>query len=490
MVMRCIKMNASNQSADSSYSLVGEPPNHFFFLFPFIFYLYPMRIHLIAIGGAVMHNLAMALHNKGFRITGSDDEIFEPSKSRLESYGLLPATWGWDPGRITGDLDGIILGMHARKDNPELVRAQELGLRIWSFPEYIYEQSSGKKRVVVGGSHGKTTVTSMIMHVLWYNHYPFDYMVGSQLEGFQTMVKLTDEAPVIILEGDEYLSSAIDPRPKFHLYKPHIAVLTGIAWDHMNVFPTFETYLEQFRVFISGLEKNDLLFWFGEDKFLEEITVGAECRNQPYAEHRYRVSEDSYSLLHGDSETPVPVFGRHNMQNIAAALHVCRELGVPDDSFYEAISSFRGAAKRQQLLAGSDRFRVFLDFAHAPSKVQATLQGFREAFPGKKIVTCLELHTFSSLNIAFLPQYRGTMEEADKAIVFFDPGVVAHKKLPPLSVEDVKKAFGKTNLEVIDNRKTLEELLLAMEKDGILLIMTSGNFSGIDLRMLAEKIAG
>ncbi len=419
-----------------------------------------------------MHNMAMALHNKGFNITGSDDEIFEPSKSRLEAYGMLPVKQGWDPDRISSELDGVILGMHARVDNPELLRAQEIGLKIWSFPEYIYEQSRDKKRVVIGGSHGKTTVTSMIMHALWFNHYSFDYMVGSQLEGFETMVKLTDDAPIIILEGDEYLSSPIDPRPKFHLYKPHIAVLTGIAWDHMNVFPTFENYLDQFRIFSSEIEAQGRLFWYEEDANLKEITSSCACKNSAYSAHEYKIENGKYRLLTDQGEVGVPVVGNHNMQNIAAALLVCEELGMPAEYFYEAISSFKGAARRQQRLAKSDTKEVFIDFAHAPSKVKATLASFRETYPDKKIFAFLELHTFSSLNKDFMPQYAGSLDPADKAIVFYNPKVVQHKGLAPIDPEFVKECFSNDAMIVINSKDELKQILSSMKEDGVYLFMS------------------
>lgn len=435
-----------------------------------------------------MHNMAMALHNKGYRITGSDDEVFEPSRSRLENYGLLPEKMGWDADRITADLDGIILGMHAREDNPELIRARELGLKIWSFPEYIYEQCRDKKRVVIGGSHGKTTVTSMIMHVLWYNHFPFDYMVGSQLEGFETMVKLTEDAPVVILEGDEYLSSPLDPRPKFHWYKPHIAVLTGIAWDHMNVFPTYENYLEQFRIFVEDIQEDGVLFWYDKDQELKKIVQVASCNHSSYDAHDYSSRDGKTFLVHRQGKTAIPVFGNHNMQNIAAALMVCRELGISDEMFYDAIESFRGAARRQELLAENEEVKVFLDFAHAPSKVKATVDSFKETYPEKKLTAILEIHTFSSLNREFLPQYQGSLDKADEAIVFFNPEVVTHKKLPALDADFVKQCFGKEGLKVIDSREELEETFSALQSEGIILFMSSGNFSGFDLKEVARQL--
>jgi UDP-N-acetylmuramate: L-alanyl-gamma-D-glutamyl-meso-diaminopimelate ligase len=448
-----------------------------------------MKIHFIAVGGAVMHNMAIALHQKGNEITGSDDEIFEPSRSRLRRYGILPDKRGWNPEKITADLDGVILGMHARKDNPELLKAQGLGIKIWSFPEYIYEQSKNKIRVVIGGSHGKTTITSMVMHVLRFNNYNFDYMVGSQLEGFETMVKLTEDATIIVLEGDEYLSSPLDSRPKFHLYRPHIALLTGIEWDHMNVFPTFENYLKQFSDFTHCIDPKGKLFWFDGDPNLKKITQNLDIENESYAAHPYIPEDNSTYLDTGGKQVSVPFFGKHNMQNISGALHICMELGLPSEQFYEAISSFKGAARRQQLLAEGKGKRVYQDFAHAPSKVRATVKGFRETFPKHNIIACLELHTFSSLSKNFLPQYKGTMDPASKAIVFFNPEVVAHKKLPTIDTDDVKKGFKNEKLIAINDSYQLKELLLASaEGECIILLMTSGSFSGMDMKALAEEI--
>ncbi|MBN1133305.1 MAG: peptidoglycan synthetase [Bacteroidales bacterium] len=450
-----------------------------------------MNLHFIAIGGAVMHNLAIALHKKGYRVTGSDDEIFEPSRSRLEAYGLLPEKQGWFPERIGKHLDAVILGMHAFPDNPELLRAQETGVRIYSFPEYLYEQSKDKIRVVIGGSHGKTTITSMVMHVMNHYNQDFDYMVGSRIEGFETMVRITEEAEVIILEGDEYLSSPVDPRPKFLLYRPHIALLTGIAWDHMNVFPTFEDYLEPFRKFIEVIEPAGKLYYFRDDPHLPGLIRSAPSfvETVPYHTHPHEISEGAYRLLSGSGKIRVPLIGRHNMQNIQGALLICRDLGISDDQFYKAIQSFRGAARRQQLLAGNDSVKVYLDFAHAPSKVRATVDAFREACPDKNLIACFELHTFSSLNAEFLPQYGGSLGEADTAMVYFNPGVVRHKKLPALSKEQVKTQFGTANVTVYDDADLLIKDLMNMDHhDAIVLFMTSGNFSGLDLKLVAGEI--
>ena len=436
-----------------------------------------------------MHNMAISLHQKGYKITGSDDDIFEPSRSRLRKYGILPERRGWDPEKITPDLDGIILGMHARKDNPELAKAQELGIKIWSFPEYIYEHSKDKIRIVIGGSHGKTTITSMVIHVLRFNNYNFDYMVGSQLEGFETMVKLTEDANIIILEGDEYPSSPLDSRPKFHLYQPQIALLTGIEWDHMNIFPTFENYLKQFIDFTHCIDTKGKLFWFDGDPNLKKITENLDIENESYTAHPYVPENNSTYLDTGGKQVSVPFFGKHNMQNISGALHICMELGLPNEQFYEAISSFKGAAHRQQLLAEGNGRKVYLDFAHAPSKVRATVIGFRETFPQHHIIACLELHTFSSLNKNFLPQYKGTMDPSNKAIVFYNPEVVAHKKLPALETNDVIKGFKNEHLIAINDSYELKELLLSItEGECIVLLMTSGSFSGMDMKALAQEI--
>jgi UDP-N-acetylmuramate: L-alanyl-gamma-D-glutamyl-meso-diaminopimelate ligase len=452
-----------------------------------------MNIHFIAIGGAVMHNLAIALHRKGYNVTGSDDEIFEPSRSSLQEYGLLPRKGGWDPDRIHPGLDAVILGMHARRSNPELKKAQELGLQIYSFPEYLYEQSQKKKRVVIGGSHGKTTITAMVMHVLRDQNIDFDYMVGSRIEGFDTMVKITEEAPFIILEGDEYLSSPIDPRPKFHLYYPHMVLLSGIAWDHMNVFPTFEKYKKQFRKFLEIITGGGKVFYYDGDPILSEVvdTGHWSLLKIPYNEHPYKVDSGRFVLKTRYGDVPLTLFGRHNMQNIQGAQLICRDLGVEDHLFYDSIQTFKGAERRQQLLANGKDRAVYLDFAHAPSKVKATVNAFREMYRDRRLVACLELHTYSSLNMEFIPQYRGTMDEADLAMVYFNPAVVKHKRLPPLSTGEVQKQFGKKDLVVYNDAAQLERDLKALRKNTcVLLIMTSGNFSGIDLKSLAREVAG
>lgn len=450
-----------------------------------------MRVHFIAIGGAVMHNLAMALHQKGYSVTGSDDEIFEPSRSRLADCGLLPETYGWDPGRITAELDVVILGMHAREDNPELVKSRRLGLKIQSFPGFLFEQTKNKQRIVIGGSHGKTTITSMIMHVLKFHGIKFDYMVGSVLDGFETMVGLSEDSEIAVFEGDEYLTSALDRRPKFHLYKPHISLISGIAWDHMNVFPGEEDYLEQFRIFIEKTEIGGSLVYCAEDTVLRDLvrSSGRILDYIPYREQPSEIKDGKTSLLYDRKKYPVNIFGRHNMQNISGARAICEILGTDHKSFYEAIGSFMGAEKRLQKLKENDTSALYLDFAHAPSKVKATTTAMKEQYPGRHLTAALELHTFSSLNAEFLPRYRDSLEAADRAIVYFNPKTVSHKKLSEITTDQVKSAFKKENLLVYSNAEKLMQTLLGSDWKGRnLLIMTSGNFDGQDLESLAAKI--
>lgn len=451
-----------------------------------------MKAHFIAVGGSAMHNLALALHHKGYKVTGSDDEVFEPSKSRLAKYGLLPAEMGWNEANITEDIDAVILGMHARADNPELLKAQKLGLKIYSYPEYIYEQTKDKTRVVIGGSHGKTTITAMILHVLQKCGVDADYMVGAQLAGFDTMVKLTEQAPVVILEGDEYLSSPIDRRPKFHLYKPTIALLSGIAWDHVNVFPTFGNYIEQFNIFVDLIEKGGKLIYCIDDAEVKK--VAEESDNDisliPYSVPPHFIENGVSFLLTDEGRIPLKVFGQHNLVNLNGARLICASLGVLDKDFYNAIQDFSGASKRLEFLASSNNTAVYKDFAHSPSKVTATVSAVKNQFDNRQLVACLELHTFSSLNLKFLEEYKGAMDSADEAIVYFNPHTLAHKKLPALTKEQVKKAFALKDLTVITDSRELTEYLLAMSWSGKnLLMMSSGNFDGLELTEFAESVA-
>ncbi|MCG8580732.1 MAG: Mur ligase domain-containing protein [Bacteroidales bacterium] len=450
-----------------------------------------MRVHFIAIGGSAMHNLAIALHLKGFNVSGSDDEIFEPSKSRLSKNGLLPQNEGWYPEIITTDIDAIILGMHARKDNPELLKAQELGLKIYSYPEYLYEQTKDKKRIVIGGSHGKTTTTAMVMHVLKKLNKDFDYMVGAQLEGFDTMVRLTKEAPIAVFEGDEYLSSPIDLTPKFHWYKPHVAMLTGIAWDHMNVFPTWENYISQFAIFAESIKPNGSLIYFDGDTELQKIADDNQntFNSLAYNTINHKNNNGQTVIKWLGKDYPMEIFGNHNLQNLNGARLVCNQLNITDDEFLTAMQSFKGAAKRLQLLEKRDDCNIYLDFAHSPSKLEATVSAMKQQFEKRKLIAVMELHTFSSLNKAFLPQYKGTMKEADTAIVFFNPEVLKHKKLPELDKEDIVSAFNQTGLKVITESNELVEWLRHQQyTDTNLLIMTSGNFSGVDIKQLAKEL--
>ncbi|MCB9185630.1 MAG: peptidoglycan synthetase [Flavobacteriales bacterium] len=450
-----------------------------------------MKVHFIAIGGSAMHNLALALHHKGYEVTGSDDEVFEPSRSRLEKFGLLPKEIGWNPENITPDLDAVILGMHARADNPEMLKAKELGLKIYSYPEYIYRQTKDKTRVVIGGSHGKTTITAMILHVLSKCGIDADYMVGAQLEGFDTMVKLTKEAKIAILEGDEYLSSPIDRRPKFHLYKPNIALLSGIAWDHVNVFPTFENYLEQFTMFVDLIRKNGKLIYYIDDPEVKKIADDADSDITllPYSVPPHVIDNGVTYLITDGGKIPLKVFGLHNLVNLNGARLVCASLGVSEADFYGAIQSFKGASKRLELLADSKNTAVFKDFAHSPSKVKATVEAVKGQFDDRKLVACLELHTFSSLSLKFLEEYRKSMKAADTAVVYFNPKTIKHKKLPPLTKKQVKKAFGRKDLEIFKKSKELEDYLLSLNwKRKNLLMMSSGSFDGLDLGKLAKKV--
>ena len=451
-----------------------------------------MRVHFIAIGGSAMHNLALALYHKGFEVSGSDDEIFEPSKTRLQKYKLLPETMGWDANKINPDIDAIILGMHARIDNPELIRAKELGLKIYSYPEYIYEQTKDKIRVVIGGSHGKTSITAIILHVLNYNNINCDYMVGAQLAGFETMVKLTHDAPIAILEGDEYLSSPIDRRPKFHLYKPNIALISGIAWDHINVFPTYDNYVEQFEIFINQIAQNGTLIYCSNDKEVEKVALKANnaISKKPYSIPQYKINNGTTSLINEDnSEIDLEVFGEHNLMNINGARLVCNELGLTNSQFYDAIKSFKGASKRLELVGKNNQTAIYKDFAHSPSKLKATTNAVKQQFPDRKLVACMELHTFSSLNQTFLNEYNGSMENADEAIVYFNPHTIAHKKLEPISEQQVLNAFKGSNLKVYTNsEKLISDLKEKNWNKSNLLMMSSGNFDGVDFNQFAGEI--
>jgi len=449
-----------------------------------------MKVHFIAIGGSAMHNLAIALHKKGFEITGSDDVLFEPSISRLAKHGLLPQQNGWFPEKITDDLDAVILGMHARVDNPELLEAQQKGIKIYSYPEYVYEQSKDKLRVVIGGSHGKTTITSMILHALQAAGKDFDYLVGAQLEGFDTMVRLSN-APLIIIEGDEYLSSPIDRRPKFHLYKANLAVISGIAWDHINVFPTFENYTEQFEIFIQTIQPNGAVFYAGNDTVLQELisknqsAVTKTAYNLP----RYEVVNGVTSVIAQDVKYDLQIFGDHNLLNLEAARSICEQLGISNHAYYSSMLTFKGAARRLELLGKNEVTNIYKDFAHSPSKLKATLHAVKTQFPDRQLIACMELHTFSSLNKDFLNEYAGCMKEADNAIVYIDAQTFVQKKMEPYDETTVKEAFDQQNLLFYDNPQNLTAYIIKQELAGKnLLLMSSGNFGGINLNDLTSTL--
>lgn len=442
-----------------------------------------MKVHFIAIGGSAMHNLALALHNKGYQVSGSDDTIFEPSKSRLEAKGLLPEQFGWFPEKISDNLDAIVLGMHAKADNPELLKAQDLGLKIYSYPEFLYEQSKHKTRVVIGGSHGKTTITSMILHVMHYHDRDVDYMVGAQLEGFDVMVKLTDDNDFIVLEGDEYLSSPIDRRPKFHLYKPNVALLSGIAWDHINVFPTYENYVEQFSIFVDSIVKGGSINYNEEDAEVKRVVEASvnPIRKIAYHTPDYTVEDGETLLETPEGPMPIEVFGKHNLNNLAGAKWICQHMGIDEDDFYEAISTFKGASKRLEKIAESNTSVAFKDFAHSPSKVEATTNAVKEQYQNRTLVACLELHTYSSLNAEFLKEYKGALDAADVAVVFYSPHAVEIKKLDKVSHEQIANAFQREDLIIYTNPEAFKDFLFKQNFDNTaLLLMSSGNYGGLD----------
>jgi len=443
-----------------------------------------MHIHFIAIGGSVMHQLAIALKHKGYQITGSDDEIFEPALSNLKKEGIMPSEMGWHPEMLTVDIDAVILGMHAKDDNPEIIRARELKLEIFSFPEYIYKESEHKQRVAIGGSHGKTTTTAMIMHVLKHDQINFDYLVGARLDGFEQSVRITD-APLIVCEADEYPASAIEKRPKFHFLLPHIAVITGIAWDHINVFPTFNYYLQQFKIFIEKIEKSGILIYNETDEVLVKLINENKRSDINYISYElpvYFIENGVTSVMTGNIKTDLKIFGNHNLLNLQASYHVCKILGVSDNSFADAIRSFRGAAKRLELFAENKEYNIYRDFAHAPSKVMASINAVKQQFPGRKLVAILELHTFSSLNEKFMEEYAGAMDNADEAIVFYSKHALELKRMPPLDSKIIADGFKKTGLRVINSKEELErQLTETSTRSTNFLFMSSGNYDGMDI---------
>ena len=449
-----------------------------------------MRVHFIAIGGSAMHNLAIALNRKGIQVSGSDDEIFEPSRTRLEKEGILPANIGWDVSKIHTELDAVILGMHAREDNPELLKAKELQIPIFSYPEYLYEQSKDKMRIVIGGSHGKTTITSMLLHAINKLGLNVDYMVGAQLEGYDCMVKLTTDAKFMILEGDEYLSSPIDRRPKFHLYRPNVALISGIAWDHINVFPTFENYTSQFEIFCDLIEPNGTLIYNSEDP---EVRKLGEQAREGIASIAYQTPTfeptETGTLLHFEGQSyPLLVFGPHNLQNLMGAMNLAKSIGIQYTDFLKSMSDFTGAGKRLQKVIERPDFVMFKDFAHSPSKLKATTAAVKHQYPNRKVVACMELHTFSSLKKEFLPHYEGAMIAADEALVYFNPEVVHHKKLEAICIKQVSDGFG-GGVEVKNETADVLSFIRSHSwNNAVLLMMSSGNFDGIDYDQLGEEL--
>ena len=450
-----------------------------------------MRVHFIAIGGAAMHNLALALMEKGYRISGSDDAIFNPSKSRLENAGICPDTMGWFPGKITTDLDAVIIGMHARADNPELLKAQQLNLPLFSYPEYLYEQSKDKIRIVIGGSHGKTTITSMILHVMNFYEIDVDYMVGAQLEGFDVMVKLTEENDFIVLEGDEYLSSPIDKRPKFHLYKPNIALISGISWDHINVFPTYEIYKKQFEIFVESIVEGGSVTYNLDDIDTKEIVnnTNRSIRKFDYSMPDFNIRDGVTYLQTIEGELPLEIFGRHNLSNLMGAKWICQQMGVDEDDFFQAISCFKGASNRLEKVYSKNNSFIFKDFAHSPSKVEATVNAIKDQFDKHKIIACFELHTFSSLNSNFLNEYKDTLNNADIPIVYFSKKTLESKKMNNIEFSDIVKAFNNNGLIVFDDSSKFKDYLNSLNfKNSVLLMMSSGNFGNIDYNDLQKLL--
>jgi UDP-N-acetylmuramate: L-alanyl-gamma-D-glutamyl-meso-diaminopimelate ligase len=449
-----------------------------------------MNVHFIAIGGSAMHNLAIALSRKGVNVTGSDDEIFEPSRTRLEKQGILPAEIGWFPSKITSETSAVILGMHARADNPELAKAKELNIPVFSYPEYLYEQSKNKKRIVIGGSHGKTTITSMLLHVINELGIEVDYMVGAQLEGYDCMVKLTETAPYMILEGDEYLSSPIDRRPKFHLYKPDAALISGIAWDHINVFPTWDNYVWQFEEFCRCITSNGTLVYNQEDETVERLgeQFSGTLETKAYQTPKYEVTDFGTVVEHEGKKYELSVFGAHNLQNAFGAMYLAESMNIGNHDFLKALEGFKGAGKRLQKVIDTKNITMFKDFAHSPSKLKATTKAVKEQYVTRKVIACMELHTFSSLQKEFLPLYDKAMDAADQALVYFSPAVVEHKKLEPITIEQVQNAFGGKVKVVNKTSEVLEFIHEEFKPGNVLLMMSSGNFDGIDYEQLGEEL--
>jgi UDP-N-acetylmuramate: L-alanyl-gamma-D-glutamyl-meso-diaminopimelate ligase len=453
----------------------------------------PQSIHFISIGGSAMHNLALALQQQGHTITGSDETIYEPSRTRLQQYNLLPAEMGWFPDKINANLDAVIVGMHARKDNPELAKALELGLPIYSYPEFIYQQSQEKQRIVIAGSHGKTTIAAIILHALKYHNRIFDYWIGDTIDGFDTTVQLSSTAPLIIIEGDEYASSPIDSRPKFLHYKPHIALINGIAWDHINLYPTWDEYVDQFESLAEAMPKAGILIFDESDDMLD--VIGQKERDDitkvPYFPHPNKIIDGkTYLITKQGKQILINLFGQHNLKNIAGAMTVCDRIGITEEQFYEAIPSFKAVSDRLEKIAESAKRIVYRDFAHSPAKVEAATEAVKQQYPSKKLIAVVELHTFSSLNKAFLDQYSGTMNAADEAVVFIDTKTLADNHLSSITTDEVKAAFDHENLHVFTDAAGLQDFLRMKpsHEAQVFLLMSSGAFDGMDIKAIADEL--
>ena len=449
------------------------------------------KVHFIAIGGSVMHNLAITLKQLGYEVSGSDDKIYDPSKSRLEKQNLLPDKLGWNPNTIDEEIDFIVLGMHAKKENPELIRALELGCKIYSYPELIYEFSKTKTRIVIGGSHGKTTVTAMILHVLSFYNINIDYLLGAQIEGFEKMVNLTKSNEFILIEGDEYLSSPIDKSPKFHKYNSNIAVITGIAWDHINVFPSFENYVSQFEKFIESITDGGVLVFNSNDDLVTKIVNSStkSIRKIQYSTVDHELINGTTYIKTSEGNIPLEVFGDHNLSNLCAAKQICSLLGVFDDEFYAAIANFKGASNRLETIY-RDNFKIIIkDFAHSPSKLKASIDAVKKQFLNKNIIAVYELHTFSSFSKDFINEYYGTLSNADIKIIYYDKDVSGKRSEIEIDDKIIKVAFGSNDLKVISSKNILVKNILDNSfNNSVLLLMSSGNFSSLNVNSLIENI--
>lgn len=451
-----------------------------------------MRVHFIAIGGSVMHNLAVNLADQGHQVTGSDDQIVEPSKSRLQKVGLLPEKLGWFPEKITEDLDAIILGMHAAADNPEVKRAEELGIKIYSYPEFVYQQSEDKIRVVIAGTYGKTTITSMVMHVLKKLNREFDYLVGAQLEGFGSLVKLTAHSPVIIIEGDEYYASALDYQSKFLYYKPNIALISGVEWDSFRTHIEEERYYDQFRSFITTIVPRGTLIYNKDSKHLVDIVEETkECKinRHGYKMPEYTINKGVTYLDLGETKIPLKVFGKHNLSNIMGAYTVCEWLGVKRDEFYEAIQDFKSSIRYLEFVAGTDTSVVYQDFAHSPAKLRSSIHAIKEQFPYQALVTIIELNAYDVIEDDKFYAYENTMQGSDHAVAFVNLENVKNLNINVTDLEaKLEKVFNHPSFRVITSVAVLGDFLESFKSNGHnLLFMSSNSHSGVNMASFADK---